>query len=142
MRAATISFAELQVRLLFEGGYYSRCGFNSVCQLLLYSKSQCHAVRVTCQEPLAARLVIDACTYMCTHSYTHTMSKLTPQHECRGLNIADVAKLMLAYLWYALSIVGGLILGDPNGQFICMDHPTVKLSDICGVEVLSKAASK
>ena len=29
MRAATISFAELQVWLLFEGGYYSRCGFYS-----------------------------------------------------------------------------------------------------------------
>ena len=29
MRAATISFAELQVRLLFEGGYYSGCGFYS-----------------------------------------------------------------------------------------------------------------
>ena len=28
-RAATISFAELQVRLLFKGGYYSRCGFYS-----------------------------------------------------------------------------------------------------------------
>ena len=28
-RAATISFTELQVRLLFEGGYYSRCGFYS-----------------------------------------------------------------------------------------------------------------
>ena len=28
-RAATISLAELQVRLLFEGGYYSRCGFYS-----------------------------------------------------------------------------------------------------------------
>ena len=28
-RAATISLAELQVRLLFEGGYYSGCGFYS-----------------------------------------------------------------------------------------------------------------
>ena len=28
-RAATISLAELQVRLLFEGGYYSGCGFFS-----------------------------------------------------------------------------------------------------------------
>ena len=28
-RAATISFAELKVRLLFEGSYYSRCGFCS-----------------------------------------------------------------------------------------------------------------
>ena len=29
MRAATIIFGELQVRLLFEGGYYSGCGFYS-----------------------------------------------------------------------------------------------------------------
>ena len=28
-RTATISFAELQVRLLYEGGYYSGCGFYS-----------------------------------------------------------------------------------------------------------------
>ena len=28
-RAATISLAELQVQLLFEGGYYSGCGFYS-----------------------------------------------------------------------------------------------------------------
>ena len=28
-RAATIVFGELQVRLLFEGGYYSGCGFYS-----------------------------------------------------------------------------------------------------------------
>ena len=28
-RAATISLAKLQVRLLFEGGYYSGCGFYS-----------------------------------------------------------------------------------------------------------------
>ena len=28
-RAATISFAELQVRLLFKRGYYSGCGFYS-----------------------------------------------------------------------------------------------------------------
>ena len=28
-RAATISLVELQVRLLFEGGYYSGCGFYS-----------------------------------------------------------------------------------------------------------------
>ena len=28
-RAATISLVDLQVRLLFEGGYYSGCGFYS-----------------------------------------------------------------------------------------------------------------
>ena len=28
-RAATISFTEFQVQLLFEGGYYSGCGFYS-----------------------------------------------------------------------------------------------------------------
>ena len=28
-RAATISLAELQLQLLFEGGYYSGCGFYS-----------------------------------------------------------------------------------------------------------------
>ena len=49
---------------------------------------------------------------------------------------------MLAYLWHTLYIVGSLILGDPNGQFIHIDHPTVKASDIRGVEVLSKAFSK
>ena len=43
---------------------------------------------------------------------------------------------------YTLCIVGGLILGDPNGQFIHIDHPTVKPRDIRGVKVLSKAASK
>ena len=78
-------------------------------------------------------------------AHMHTMSKLAPQHVCRGLHIAHVAKLMLAYLWYyiyTLCIVGGLILGDPNGQFIHIDHPTVKPSDIRGVEVLSKAAPK
>lgn len=57
----------------------------------------------------------------------------------RVINIVHVAKLMLAYL---LCIVGCLILGDPNGQFIHIDHPTVKANDIRGVEVLSKAASK
>ena len=49
---------------------------------------------------------------------------------------------MLAYLWDTLRIVRGLILGDLNGEFIRIDHPTVKASDIRGVEVLSKAASK
>ena len=49
---------------------------------------------------------------------------------------------MLAYLWYTLFIVGGLILGSPNGQFIRIDHPTVKQSDIRGDEMFSKAASK
>ena len=29
MRAATISLVDLQVRLLFEGSYYSGCGFYS-----------------------------------------------------------------------------------------------------------------
>ena len=36
-RAATISLAELQVRLLFEGGYYSGCGFYSIYSNCEYS---------------------------------------------------------------------------------------------------------
>ena len=55
------------------------------------------------------------------------------------LNTARVAKLICVYL---CTCFVGLILGDPKGKFIHIDHPTVKPSDICAVEVLSKAASK
>ena len=37
---------------------------------------------------------------------------------------------------------GGLIFGDPRGECISIDHPTVKPSDIRAVEVLSKTASR
>ena len=40
--AATIIFGELQVRLLFEGGYYSGCGFYSN----KYSNSGLHGIIV------------------------------------------------------------------------------------------------
>ena len=51
-------------------------------------------------------------------------------------NIAHVAKLNTP-IFYA-----GIILGDPRGEWIRIDHPIVKPSDIRAVKVLSKTASK
>ena len=45
------------------------------------------------------------------------------------------------YLIYCIC-VGGVLLGDPQGEMIRIDHPTVKQSDIRGVEALAKTAPK
>ena len=85
MRAATISLAELQVRLLFEGGYYSGCGFYS-------NKYGIQIIKITWATYLGALLHI---------LYPRERGPMggAPLHWAKMGGLADIRGVSIAFIY-------------------------------------------